>query len=56
MPTFRGETLHRRELYFEHQGNAAIRDGQWKLVREKGMPWELYDLKNNRTELNDLSD
>ncbi len=48
----------RREapLFWEHQGNAAVRDGRWKLVREhrKGR-WELYDMVEDRTELNDLS-
>lgn len=54
-PVFRGESLGQRELYFEHQGNAAVRVGDWKLVRAKGEPWELYDLASDRTELNDLS-
>jgi arylsulfatase A-like enzyme len=42
-------------VYFEHQGNAAVRIGKWKLVRARGKPWELYDLESDRTELNDLS-
>lgn len=54
-PVLRGESLGERELYFEHAGNAAVRDGDWKLVRAHGEPWELYDLANDRTELNDLS-
>ncbi|MEM1293848.1 MAG: arylsulfatase [Verrucomicrobiota bacterium] len=44
-----------RTLYWEHMGNRAIRDGGWKLVGSSGGPWELYDMANDRTELNDLS-
>lgn len=44
-----------RELFFEHEGNRAIRSGRWKLVAEKGRPWELYDMEQDRSELSDLS-
>lgn len=37
-------------MYWEHVGNSAIRRGQWKLVREYGSDWELYDLSEARTE------
>jgi arylsulfatase len=45
-----------RELCWEHEGNAAIRVGDRKLVRisRKG-PWELYDLSTDRSELHDLA-
>ncbi|MCO8122137.1 arylsulfatase [Stieleria sp. TO1_6] len=49
------EPIHSEPLFWEHEGNAAVRDGQWKLVREYEHPWELYDLSNDRTELHDLS-
>ena len=44
-------------LFFEHLRNRAVRDNQWKLVA-KGLegPWELYDLKADRTEMNNLID
>ncbi|MEM7376419.1 MAG: arylsulfatase [Pseudomonadota bacterium] len=42
-------------LFFEHEGNAAVRAGQFKLVRQHGQPWELYDMANDRTELTDLA-
>lgn len=45
-----------RTLYFEHQGNRAIREGRWKLSALRGAPWELYDLSVDRTELNDLAE
>ncbi len=43
--------MPKRELYWEHEGNAAIRVGDRKLVRE-GMngSWELFDLSKDRTE------
>ena len=51
-----GKALNREQpLFFEHEGNAAIRDGRWKLVRLRNKPWELYDLHADRTETNDLA-
>ena len=43
-------------LWWLHEGNRAIRVGDWKLVAagDKG-PWELYDLSVDRSEANDLS-
>ena len=43
-------------LFWEHEGHRAVRHGQWKLVAEHDKPWELYDLKADRTELHDLAD
>ncbi len=39
-----------RALFFEHQGNRAIRQGPWKLVALADAPWELYDLRTDRIE------
>ena len=46
-----------RTLYWEHEGNAAIREGDRKLVR-KGFNgvWELFDLSQDRTEQHNLAD
>ncbi|MQA04993.1 MAG: sulfatase-like hydrolase/transferase [Streptosporangiales bacterium] len=44
-----------RMLFWEHEGNAAVRRGRWKLVRKYPKSWELYDMDADRTELNDLS-
>jgi arylsulfatase len=45
-----------RLLFWEHEGNAAVRRGDWKLVRfEFRGPWELYNLKSDRTEQQDLA-
>lgn len=45
-----------RTLFFEHQGNRAVRRGNWKLVALDDEPWELYDFTNDRIEMNDLSE
>lgn len=42
-------------LFWEHEGNRAVRDGDWKLVAVAGKEWELYDMAEDRTELNDLA-
>jgi len=55
--TFDGEISDRAAmLFWEHQGNRAVRDGDWKLVA-KGIngPWELYNLAIDRTESNNLA-
>jgi arylsulfatase len=53
----RGEPLARRApLFWEHEGNRAIRSGRWKLVANGADgPWELYDLDTDRSELHDLA-
>jgi len=53
--SFDVDSCHRDLLFWEHEGNAAVRDGKWKLVRKFPGPWELYDMAADRTELTDLS-
>jgi len=48
------EWSRERPLFWEHEGNAAIRIGEFKLVRKFNQPWELYDMERDRTELNNL--
>ena len=56
MPALAGKPLDRKNpIYFEHEGNRAIRDGKWKLVMKLKGPWELYDIEADRTEQHDLS-
>lgn len=53
---FKGGNIERDALYWEHEGNAAIRVGDDKLVRlGRNGVWELYDMTNDRTELHDLA-
>lgn len=49
-------TKEERILFFEHQGNRAVRQGRWKLVALDDQPWELYDFAKDRIEMNDLSE
>ena len=42
-------------LYFHFGTDRALRSGPWKLVSAKLGRWELYNLEEDRTELNDLS-
>lgn len=52
---FHGGKIGHEALFWEHNGNAAVREGDWKLVRVSGGPWELYDLAKDRSELRDLA-
>ena len=56
LPQINGDPVDERVLFFEHEGNRAIIDGQWKLSALRGMDWELYDIINDRTELVDLGE
>jgi arylsulfatase len=42
-------------LWWYHEGNRAIRMGDWKLSAKNNGPWELYHLKNDRSETHDLA-
>ncbi|TQM09208.1 arylsulfatase [Pseudonocardia kunmingensis] len=53
LPALRGEADADRDLFWEHEGNCAVRRGRWKLVRKYRHPWELYDIDADRTELHD---
>jgi arylsulfatase len=56
VPAFSGGRIDREALYWEHEGNRAVRIGEWKLVA-KGAdgPWELYDTRADRSEMHDLA-
>ena len=62
--SFTGQKIDRADpIFFEHEDNAALLDGKWKLVGSKvsvpgavdASKWELYDLENDRTETRDLA-
>jgi arylsulfatase A-like enzyme len=49
-------TLARETLWWRHEGNRALRVGDWKLVAAgKDAPWELYDLATDRAETKNLA-
>jgi arylsulfatase A-like enzyme len=56
MPVLRGQRrAGHKALFWEHEGNRAVRQGRWKLVARFNGAWELYDLEADRTELTDLA-
>lgn len=56
VPAFANLPIQRDALYWEHEGNAAILKGDWKLVRfQWNGVWELYNVRSDRTEQHDLS-
>jgi len=55
LPALRGENVSHPPIFWEHEGNRAVRDGDWKLVAVNTGQWELYDIKTDRTELHDLA-
>lgn len=52
------QPIHTEPIFWEHQGNRAVRIGDYKIVqyrdRQGARDWELYNLKEDRTETNDL--
>jgi arylsulfatase len=64
VPTFTNQSIQRDYIFWEHEGNRAIRVNNWKLVsrattNKKFLPederaWELYNLTTDPTETNNL--
>jgi len=68
VPAFSDQKIDRTAIYWEHEGNRAIRQGKWKLISSADFnpfhwwgtdeipadQWELYDLEADRSELNNL--
>jgi arylsulfatase len=62
IPLFTGQKLKRdKPIFWEHEGNRAVRLGDWKLVSsyntatKKFNEWELYNMHDDRSELNNLA-
>jgi len=55
VPAFQGQELGTRALFWEHEGNKAVRDGDWKAVAKGLGEWELYNLRSDRTELHNIA-
>jgi arylsulfatase len=52
---FTDNSLDRDYLWWCHEGNRAVRVGDWKLVAAAEQAWELYNLGTDRTETRDLA-
>ncbi len=57
VPLFaRDGTVEHDTIWWLHEGNRALRAGNWKIVAAgKDSPWELYDLSTDRSESKDLA-
>ncbi len=55
-PLFEKEADWQHNNWWYHEGNRAVRVGNWKLVAEKDELWELFNLEEDRTESNNLAD
>ncbi|MBN1818505.1 MAG: hypothetical protein JW828_14175, partial [Sedimentisphaerales bacterium] len=57
VPALENRPIERPEgLFWEHEGNRAVRKGDWKLVSRHPGPWELYNLREDRTEMHNLAE
>ncbi|MBT7164108.1 MAG: sulfatase-like hydrolase/transferase, partial [Victivallales bacterium] len=53
VPSFGGNRNEREVLAWEHEGNKAVRRGDWKLVRRYPGEWELFNMAADRSEMHD---
>jgi len=57
LPIFRGEQARRQgPLYWQWRNGKAVYQDGWKLVKQGDRPWELIDLRSDRTETENLYD
>jgi arylsulfatase len=57
VPIFaKDSALARESIWWLHEGNRALRAGDWKIVAAgKDAPWELYDASSDRSETKNLA-
>jgi len=70
LPVFADDELDREAIYWEHEGNRAVRMGKWKLISKASKKksflwdkvdelalsdWELYDMEKDRTETQNIA-
>ena len=44
----------RGPLFWQYSSGKAVRDGHWRLVSDNGRPWELHDMRTDKTETRDV--
>ena len=55
-PAFEGKKINREQpIHLLFAADRGLRDGDWKIVSFKSEAWELYNVAEDRTELNDLA-
>ena len=61
-PVFENDKRKSHEaIFWEHEGNRAVRQGKWKLVsryneqEKRDGSWQLYNMEVDRTEMNNLA-
>jgi arylsulfatase A-like enzyme len=56
-PAFTGKALSEHEyMFWEHEGNRAVRKGNWKAVKDNTHnEWDLYDLSKDKDEQNNVA-
>lgn len=55
-PIFKADSMnHHEELWWSHEGNHAILKDGWKAVSSNQQAWELYHLKEDRSETENLA-
>ncbi len=55
-PLFEKEADWQHPIWYYHEGNRALRVGNWKLVADKDAPWELFNMAEDRTESYNLAE
>ncbi|WKN43565.1 arylsulfatase [Tunicatimonas pelagia] len=57
LPAWQGGQLTRKKpMFWEFRGSRAVREGDWKLVGQRGGSWELYNITEDRAELSNQID
>ena len=56
LPALRADQpIEREMIWFFHDNHRGIRVGDWKAVKTTDTAWELFNLKSDRAETNDLA-